>query len=190
MFDYEGSRGEFLKILAEFGEEPAFIARGLAPQIALDEFVRVCRAQREKMLEWPKRHFANLNCRAGGDWGQLERYFASQEEIGKLKHLDDELSSGRPTGSNLFQTNAAALRQFVQSARKFNQTWTVFLDNISLDPVNKPRREYNEFYLIEESCAFDRVMNESDFVALEMVTRNYLWQIFPLLNLPVIDDKS
>jgi len=59
MFDCEGSRGEFLKILAEFGEEPAFIARGLAPQIALDEFVRSCRSQLAKMFEWPKRHLAD-----------------------------------------------------------------------------------------------------------------------------------
>ena len=27
MFDYEGSRSEFLKLLAGFGEEPAFLAR-------------------------------------------------------------------------------------------------------------------------------------------------------------------
>src|SRR5687768_13668235 len=36
MFDYEGSRSEFLKLLAQFGEEPAFIARAKAPQLALE----------------------------------------------------------------------------------------------------------------------------------------------------------
>ena len=30
MFDYEGSRSEFLKLLAECGEEPAFLARARA----------------------------------------------------------------------------------------------------------------------------------------------------------------
>ncbi len=186
MFDYEGSRGEFLKILAEFGEEPAFIARGLAPQIALDELVRSCRTQRDTMLEWPKRRYADLFCRVGGDWTRLERNFASHEEIGKLKLLHGELSSDRSTSSDLFQTNRSALRQFVQSANKFNEIWTVFLHNISLDAVNKPRRDYNAFYLLEKGCAFDRVMNENDFVPLEMVNRDYLWQTFPLLNLPVL----
>ncbi len=186
MFDYEGSRGEFLKILAEFGEEPAFIARGLAPQIALDELVQSCRTQRDTMLEWPKRRYADLFCRVGGDWTRLERNFASHEEIGKLKLLHGELSSGRSTSSDLFQTNRSALRQFVQSANKFNEIWTVFLHNISLDAVNKPRRDYNACYLLEKGCAFDRVMNENDFVPLEMVNRDYLWQTFPLLNLPVL----
>lgn len=184
MFDYDGSRGEFLKILAEFGEEPAFIARGLAPQIALDEFVRSCRTHRDEMLVWPKRHYAELDCRVGGEWIRLERSFASKGEIGKLELLHDELSSDRPSSSNVFQTNGSALRQFIQSAHKFNKNWTAFLDNISLDPVNKPRRAYNEFYLIEKGCAFDRVTNENDFVPLEMIKRNYLWQNFPLLDIP------
>lgn len=184
MFDYEGSRGEFLKILAEFGEEPAFIARGLAPQAALDEFIRSCRTRRDEMLEWPKRHYAALYCRVGGDWTRLERNLLSDAEIGKLELLHDELSSDRPTSSNIFQTDSSALRQFVQSAHKFNKTWTAFLDNTPLDTVNKPRREYNEFYLVEKGCAFDRVMNDNDFVPLEMIDRAYLWQNFPLLNLP------
>jgi hypothetical protein len=184
MFDYEGSRGEFLKILAEFGEEPAFIARGLAPQIALDEFVRSCRTQRDEMLEWPKRHYANLYCRVGGDWIRLARNFASDEEIGKLKILHGELVSDRPISSNIFQTNGSALRQFLQSAHKFNKNWTALLNHVSLDPVNKPRQDYNEFYLVEKGCAFDRVLNENDFVLLKMINRDLLWQTFPLLNLP------
>lgn len=186
MFDYEGSRGEFLKILAEFGEEPAFITRGLEPQIALDKFVRSCRIQRDTMLEWPRRHYADLFCRVGGNWNRLEQNFATHEEIGKLILLHGELSSDRPSCSNFFQTNSFALRQLVRSAHKFNHIWTVFLDNISLDPVNKTRKDYNEFYLVEKSCAFDRVMNENDFIPLEMVNRDYLWQIFPLLILPVL----
>lgn len=184
MFEYEGSRGEFLKLLAEFGEEPAFIARGLAPQIALDDFIRSCRTQREEMLEWPKRHYADLYCRVGGDWMRLKRNFASIDEIGKLKLLHNELSSDRTISANVFQTNGSALRQFVKSARNFNKHWKAFLENVSLDPVNKPRRDYNEFYLVEKGCAFDRPMNENDFVTLEMINRDLLWQTFPLLNLP------
>jgi len=174
MFDCEGSRGEFLKILAEFGEEPAFIARGLAPQIALDEFVRSCRSQLAKMLEWPKRHLADSYSRIGGDWIKLERDLASRNEISKFNLLHDELASDRPTCSSIFQTNGSALRQFVASAHKSNKTWAAFLDSVSLDTVNKPRLEYNAFYLVEKGCAFDRVMNENDFVPLEMVRRDYL----------------
>ena len=169
MFDYEGSREEFLKILAEFGEEPAFIARGLAPQIALDEFIRACRVQRDTMLEWPKRHYADLYRRVGGDWFNLEQNFTSHEEVNKLNLLHGELSTDRSACSSFFQTNGAVLRQFVQSANKFNRHWTAYLDSVSLDPVNRPRSEYNEFYLLEKSCAFGRVLCVNDFVPLDMV---------------------
>ena len=34
VFEFEGSRGEFLKILAEMGEEPAFVARAPSDRVS------------------------------------------------------------------------------------------------------------------------------------------------------------
>ena len=69
MFDYEGSRSEFLKLLSECGEEPAFLARARAPQMALDELLNACNSKREEMLKWPKFYLAILAERVGNFHG-------------------------------------------------------------------------------------------------------------------------
>ncbi|QDV25597.1 hypothetical protein Q31a_39230 [Aureliella helgolandensis] len=184
MFEYEGSRSEFLKILAEFGEEPAFISRGLAPQTAWEQFVSSCRTQREEFLKWPKRHYAVLASQIAGDWKKLERNVASPEDVEKLMNLHEELSSNCTVPFDFFRTTGSALRQFLRSGHQFNRNWTGFVHSVSLDCVNNPRRDYNQFYEVEKGCAFGRVTPEADFVALPMVNRNELWEKFPCLDLP------
>lgn len=50
MFEFEGSRAEFLKLLAEFGETPAFVTCARAVNAAFDCFVRQCQTHRDEAL--------------------------------------------------------------------------------------------------------------------------------------------
>ena len=79
MFDYEGSRIEFLKILAEMGEEPAFIGRARAAEVALDALLGRCHRQRAELLEWPRRHFTVLLHRTAGDWSRIALHVAADD---------------------------------------------------------------------------------------------------------------
>ena len=79
MFDYEGSRSEFLKLLAECGEEPAFLARARRLQIALDAMLRACETKRDEMLKWPKFHLSMLARQIRNDWSRLESILRRRE---------------------------------------------------------------------------------------------------------------
>ena len=95
MLDYEGSRSEFLKFLAEFGEEPAFIARARAPQIALESLLQGCEAKRDEMLKWPKHHLSALANHIGGQWSRLGCLLADPESAKLLETLHANMPTSK-----------------------------------------------------------------------------------------------
>lgn len=185
MFDYEGTRGEFLKILAEMGEEPAFISRGNAPQIALDDLLNVCTAHRQEQLKWPRRHFTTLRRRVSGDWSRLKSYLADQKGVDLLLALEGQLASDERDYSWFFlTTDKRALRQFYESAERFNKHWSAFITGAGLDHVNELRENYNRFYPMEKACAFGNDSVNKGFQPLPPLDASMLFERFPLLTLP------
>jgi hypothetical protein len=71
--DFQGSRGEFLKSLAELGEDPAFIRRAQSVEVAWSQLRAQCKAQREMMLRWPWMHLSILAARLNDNWSPLAR---------------------------------------------------------------------------------------------------------------------
>jgi len=155
MFEYEGSRSEFLKLLAEFGEEPAFIARARAPQLALDALLHACEARRDEMLEWPKFHLSMLAHQIGNDWSRIGSLLAVPESVTMLAALHANMHSNKPAQANQLGSDKTALRRFLESAERFNRNWRAWLDGLDLEPANKPRRDFNQFYVLEKACASD-----------------------------------
>ena len=184
MFEYEGSRSEFLKLLAEFGEEPAFIARARAPQIALDALLHACDAKRDEMLEWPKFHLSMLAHQIGRDWSRLGSLLAVPESVTMLEALHTNLPTKKPVQTNWLASDEAALRCFLESAERFNRNWRAYLDGLDLEPANKPRRDFNQFFVLEKACAFGSERIAEGFEPLAMIDHAYLYQRYPLLTLP------
>jgi hypothetical protein len=184
MFEYEGSRSEFLKLLAEFGEEPAFIARARAPEIALDALLRACVAKRDEMLEWPKFHLAMLAHQIGRDWSRLGSLLAVPESVTMLAELHANMPNDKPVETNWLASDKAALVRFLESAERFNRNWRAYLDGLDLELVNKPRRDFNQFYLLEKDCAFGSERITEGFEPLAMIDHADLYRRFPLLTLP------
>jgi hypothetical protein len=184
MFDYEGSRSEFLKLLAEFGEEPAFIARARAPQVALDALLRACEAKRDEMLEWPKRHLSLLAQQFGMDWSRLGALLAVPDSVSLLAELHEKMPTNKSAETTWLVSDKAALVRFLESAERFNRHWRAYLGGLNLEPVNKPRRDFNQFYLLEKQCAFDSQIIAEGFEPLAMIDYAYLLDRFPLLSLP------
>lgn len=183
MFDYEGSRSEFLKMLAEMGEEPAFIARARAPQDALERLLADCASRRDEMLEWPRSHFSSLSFRISGDWSRLDRYVVGNNAGPLFENLAAELTIADPA-SSLFRTVRSLLQQFVESGRRFNEAWSRFLGDAGLDDVNGLRDDFNRMYPLEKECAFGADSRDRDFAPLPMLDLGYLVDRFPLLSLP------
>ncbi len=185
MYDYEGSRSEFLKILAEMGEEPAFIARARAPQAALERLLADCSSRRDEMLEWPRSHFSSLCFRISDDWSRLDRYIVGNNAGPLFENLAAELTIAKPA-SSLFRTVRSLLQQFVESGCRFNEAWSRFLGDAGIDDVNRIRDDFNRMYPLEKECAFGAEMRDHDFVPLPMLDLDYLVDRFPLLALPTL----
>jgi hypothetical protein len=185
MFDYEGSRSEFLKFLTEFGEEPAFIGRARAPQIALDALLQACESKRNEMLEWPKFHLSVLSHKIGSNWSRLSALLSAPEGVPMLEALHASLHTSKPVQDSWLTNDKTALLRFLESAARFNRHWRDYLDGLDLEPANKPRRDFNQFYPLEKACAFgenERVIEV--FEPLQMLDHAYLHQCFPVLTLP------
>jgi hypothetical protein len=184
MFDYEGSRSEFLKLLAEFGEEPAFIARARAPQIALDALLHAGQAKRDEMLKRPKFHLSTLANQVRKDWSRLGSLLTVPESVAMLEALHASMPANLPVQSSRLVSDKAALGRFLESAERFNRHWRAYVDALDLEPVNKPRRDFNQFYVLEKECAFGSERIAEGFEPLEMIDSAYLYARFPLLALP------
>lgn len=184
MSDFEGSRSEFLKFLAELGEEPAFIARARAPEFALDVLLHACEAKRGELLEWPTFHLSVLAHQIGGDWSRLSCLLAEPESVTILEALHATLRTNKPVQTTWLASDRVALRRFLESAERFNRNWRAYLAELDLEPVNKPRRDFNQYYVIEKACALGSERFTEGFEPLDLIDYAYLERQFPLLSIP------
>jgi hypothetical protein len=184
MLDYEGSRNEFWHFMAEFGEEPSFIARARAPEVALDELLNRCAVHREERLAGPRLHWPALMQQIGGDWSRLAPHLSGPDDIGLLAELDLQLGQHKSVQPDWLTTDKILLRRFLASAHRFNRTWQLWLHQLDLEPVNAPRRAYNQFYVLEKSCAFLSERITDEFEPLGMIDVAFLEERFPVLKLP------
>jgi hypothetical protein len=184
MSDYEGSRSELLKILAELGEQPAFIARGKAADEALERLLESCRARREELLEWPRRHLATLAAQIGGDWRRIAPLLARPETAAELEALHSQRTLAALAPTSWPATDRGCLRQFLESAQRFNRAWRTYLAGLDYEAVNQPRRDYNRYYPLEKACAFATEMIGEEFEPLEMIDGAFLEKRFPYLPVP------
>jgi hypothetical protein len=186
MLDDDGPRSEFLRLLAEMGEEPAFIARGLAPEVALEALLRDCSLQREEMLKGPYRHLANLARCVRGDWSRIASLLAKPESVADLEVLHSQMPAQRSGHSTWFGTEEHSLVQFANSAARFNRGWQTYLRKIDYEAVNKPRRDYNRYYPAEKAAAFDREVIHEAFQPLALIDVGFLESRFPCLSVPAL----
>jgi hypothetical protein len=184
MFDHEGSRSEFLKLLAEFGEEPAFIARANSVHYALESLLQGCTAKREEMLEWPYRRLEHLARLIGSNWNRIAPLLVRRESVAELEALHSQMSFNSYVHSSWFATEKSALREYVESAERFNRGWHTYLASIDYESVNKPRQDYNQYYRLEKACAFGSERLSEEFEPLAMIDIRFLESRFPYLPVP------
>lgn len=186
MFDIQGSRGEFLKILADVGEEPAFIQRARSVEIAWQMLLSNCQRQREELLQWPRRHLAILAHRLRRDWSRLDPYLKDPASARCFEDLHRQWESKLPVTSDWTWSDRSALLAFVASIERFNQAWLHALRQVDLEEVNHVRAGYNRFYPIEKDCAFGIDRTALTFEPIEMISFAKLTELFPLISLPAL----
>jgi len=184
MFDYEGSRREFLKLLAEFGEEPVFIARARAVQLSVESLLHNCQTKRKEMLEWPYRRISELEQVVQGNWRRIIPFLVLPEAVPELEAFHAEIPSGVLTKPAWSATEKGCLRQYVNSAKRFNRAWCAYLNSIDFESINRPRREYNQYYPVERACALGTDFVNDDFQPIEMLDIGFLESRFPYIPAP------
>jgi hypothetical protein len=185
---FQGSRGEFLKCLAEQGEDPAFIRRAQRVNEAWTQLLEQCKSQREVLLRWPWMHLSILADRLKYDWSQLAPYLADESQVSYFEdlHKDWKLSlESRTISANSWLSIGRILGDFASSVDRFNESWSKFLQGVNLDEMNRLRRDYNQHYPVEKACAFDcEDIERLGFTPLDPVTLEQLSAAFPPLAIP------
>ena len=146
--------------------------------------LRTCETKRDEMLKWPKFHLSMLVGQIRNDWSRLGSLFADPESVALLETLHESMPATTTAQPSWLASDKAALRQFLESAERFNRNWQAFIDSLDLEAVNKPRRDFNQHYVLEKSCAFGSDRVTEGFEPLPMIDRAYLYERFPLLSLP------
>ena len=125
-----------------------------ATESALAVLLKRCEKQQDELLIWPRRHFTVLRQRIAGDWSRLSTFVNQPHPSRVFERLHERLPPIDEAWSKFVLTDRAAIKAFIQSATRFNQAWSRFLDSDLIEPVNRQRREYNEYFPIEKACAF------------------------------------
>jgi hypothetical protein len=190
--DSQGSRGEFLKSLAELGEDPAFIQRAQRVDEVWSQLLQQCRSQRDVMLRWPSMHLNILAGRLKNNWSPLARYLADEGQVTYFEDLYKDwkrLLESRTVSANSWSSIRRILGNFVDSVDRFNGLWNKFLHDVNLEEINRLRRDYNKHYPVEKACAFDcEDINRLGFTPLDPVTSAELYAAFPPLAIPKLCD--
>jgi len=188
--DFEGSRAEFLKCLAEQGEVPAFLRRAQSVDEALVKLLEQCKSQRAVMLRWPWMHLCILADRLSHDWSLLGPYLADNRHVTCFEHLYVEwkvLLEAKAVSSNAWRSTPRILRDFVEAVQRFNKAWNKFLVDLNLEDINHLRRDFNTHYPVEKACAFaSEDVERLGFTPLDPVTIEQLHAEFPPVALPAL----
>ena len=192
--DSEGSRREFLEILAEF-DTPAYIQRGVRTEAALQRFLTDCRREREDRLEFSRLRLAQLAALINEEWSVIDPYaeFADQNEIiGSVsEYLSDLHRQWSPelrvplSPTLATQKTRRALGDLSKSFQAFNGKWKRFLHELDFTEINQVRADYNNYYVCEKAAALqsERIASHG-FQELPPLTTADVVAEFPLLRVP------
>ena len=188
--DYEGSRGEFLKMLLEQGEEPSFLRRAREVRDAWDGLLEaVSVAPRRDAARAPDAP-GNLSRQVNGDWSRLATYLADESQVSVFATLYEEWKPRLPAvikSTSPWSTLRSSLIGFADSVDRFNRAWNKFLVNVDLEEINRLRTDFNKYYPIEKAAAFDsEAIERLGFEPLDTATFEHLHARFPPLELPAI----
>ena len=76
-------------------------------------------------------------------------------------------------------------RSFAESLNRFNDRWRAYLQQIDLTEINRVRADYNKYYVLEKSCAFDsEYIGRRDFVPLRPIAIKDVVERLPPFRLP------
>jgi hypothetical protein len=172
-----------LQLLAQYGA-PAYIRRARQTELAYDDLLECCRAQRREFQRGIRRVLAVL---LSPDVLTKVARWQRQDAVRWLHRLRCALEPPTlaPNFSGAARSIRALWRELLGSVDRFNSRFTAFLEQIDLAELNRLRDGYNRYFLIEKECAIgSERMEGTSFRSLTPVTREELRRLFPPLPVP------
>ena len=186
--DYEGSRTELMKMLAEHDGPPAYVLRAQRVEEAWTNLVRRCKKEKEGLLNMSKTRLGQVGALVDYRWDAIACMVSNKDYDSYLKALHDEwqpkLRVPLEATDSLPQIRSS-MKELKTAFARFNRRWKKFTDDVKLDNVNHERSEYNNYYLVEKSAAFgsDKIA-EMGFEPLQPCTHEELLAEVPALIEP------
>jgi len=173
-------------ILAAF-DAPAFVRRARQVEDAWTMLLDRCRFEQKRLLELPRMRLGRLMALA-----VPRSLLADLIPVAELQRLEQLHSEWNPQLRSIVKPSrsgkelAVPLSDLARSFERFNRRWSKFLNELELEPINRLRRNYNRFYLLEKECAlFSSRIAHDGFVPLQAISTDDLFAEFPLLPVPV-----
>jgi hypothetical protein len=191
IFAHDESRNPLKLVMAQYGG-PAFMQRANQVQEALDQLVHKCRQRREELLKMVKIHLGTLRALAG-DWSALRPLLKDEEQLRLVQNLHAVLEPRlrvaiAPTTSA--RALRRALRELIESLKRFNQQWQNYLQEVDLSHVNEVRDGYNRYYVLEKECLVRSPrLARLGFHRLEPLTLSELSELLPPLPVPHLNGQ-
>lgn len=187
MSEYEGSRTEFLKMLAEQDSPPAYLMRAERVESVWQGVLDECRKQQYELLEMPRTRlaqladlitlrFATLDCYVGNE---MAAYLAQLHQAWQPQLRVPLPATNQPSKI------CRAVKDLKASFLRFNRRWEAHVAKVDLSQVNYERDQYNDYYLVEKAAALgsDRLA-EMGFERLAVCTHDDILTEFPTLRVP------
>ena len=189
--DFEGSRTEFMKMLAEHDAPPAYVLRAQRVEQVCVSLLKHCHTVRHEMLELVATRLGMLAMQIDQHWDVLLTHVQNPEVVPKLEALHEDLQPKvrvplEPTTSA--RRIRSALKDLIGSLERFNRRWQKFVDGVDLSTVNYERQQYNDCYLVEKSAALGSdKLAEMGFERLEDCTTVDILAELPCIEVPVLN---
>lgn len=177
----------FQQMIMSF-DTPAYMRRARDTEAAWHAVESRCRRQRAAWLKLPTLRLAEWMRDVCHNSSALSGYSVDvRDRLQQLAAECDlpELNSNGPTAAAVVET------RLTESFERFNRRWKSFLDSVDLSEVNRRRRDYNQYYVLEKECAVRSAQVAGrGFTPLPPATADDLWKLFPLLPGTHAHDES
>ncbi|MEM7561152.1 MAG: hypothetical protein AAF394_18670 [Planctomycetota bacterium] len=189
--DYEGSRVELISLLAEQGEEPAFLRRHRKVVEAQQKFWNVAFEKHRQLRGACEDLLAIVNEKVTGEWEGVADLLIQPSDWRILEQwwigweMPERTPLPHPYADQWLWSRQRALRKLLHAGKRFNATWELYVDTMDLDSINGIIDAYNQFYPLEKSCAFGiEDVSRLGFQELTKIERSQIRERFPRLEIP------
>ncbi len=186
----DNERQLFQQIIATF-DSPAYMRRSRDTEAAWNEIVLSCRRQYLSAAEIPLLRLVQFWHACKGNLQILAEITSNNQTERIIDDVQTMLTRWSETIQPMMiradrndagSTVMAAWDTFVASCERFNRNWMIFVSNVDLAEVNRLRRDYNEYFLLEKECAVNSpLVARMGYEPLCPATHDDLRNEFPLL---------